>query len=89
MDDHGDGAKIRLHRSDSQEGEAAYIADTIREGVEQGRKWGDFAVLYRNNVLSDNIAAAFIRAGIPYRVYKGPRLLLARRGSRTCSPTCG
>lgn len=69
--DHGDGAKIRLHRSDSQEGEAAYIADTIREGVEQGRKWGDFAVLYRNNVLSDNIAAAFIRAGIPYRVYKG------------------
>ena len=43
----------------------------IREGVEQGRKWGDFAVLYRNNVLSDNIAAAFIRAGIPYRVYKG------------------
>ena len=68
---HGDGAKIRLHRSDSQEGEAAYIADTIREGVEQGRKWGDFAVLYRNNVLSDNIAAAFIRAGIPYRVYKG------------------
>ena len=69
--DHGDGAKIRLHRSDSQEGEAAYIADTIREGVQQGRRWSDFAVLYRNNVLSDNIAAAFIRANIPYRVYKG------------------
>ena len=69
--DHGDGAKIKLHRSDSQEGEAAYIADTIREGVEQGRRWGDFAVLYRNNVLSDNIAAAFIRAGVPYRVDKG------------------
>ncbi len=64
--------KSVCNRSDSQEGEAAYIADTIREGVEQGRKWGrDFAVLYRNNVLSDNIAAAFIRAGIPYRVYKG------------------
>ncbi len=69
--DHGEGEKIHLHRSDSQEGEAAYIADTIREGVQQGRRWGDFAVLYRNNVLSDNIAAAFIRAGIPYRVYKG------------------
>ena len=69
--DHGEGAKIKLHRSDSQEGEAAYISDTIREGVQQGRRWGDFAVLYRNNVLSDNIAAAFIRAGIPYRVYKG------------------
>ena len=69
--DHGDGAKIHLHRSDSQEGEAAYIADTIREGIHQGRRWSDFAVLYRNNVLSDNIAAAFIRANIPYRVYKG------------------
>ena len=69
--DHGDGSKIRLHRSDSQEGEAAYIADTIRAGVEEGRRWSDFAVLYRNNVLSDNIAASFIRSGIPYRVYKG------------------
>ena len=69
--DQAGGSKIHLHRSDSQEGEAAYIADTIREGVEAGRRWGDFAILYRNNVLSDNIAAAFIRAGIPYRVYKG------------------
>ncbi len=57
-------------------------------GVEQGRKWGDFAVLYRNNVLSDNIAAAFIRAGIPYRVYKG-RDFFSRAEVRTCSPTCG
>lgn len=65
------GAKIRLHRSDSQEGEAAYIADTIADGVRDGRRFSDFAILYRNNVLSDNIAAAFIRAGIPYRVYKG------------------
>ena len=78
--DHGDGAKIKLHRSDSQEGEAAYIADTIREGVEQGRRWGDFAVLYRNNVLSDNIAAAFIRAGVPVPRVQGTRLLLPRRG---------
>lgn len=69
--DQAGGSKIHLHRSDSQEGEAAYIADTIREGVESGRRWSDFAILYRNNVLSDNIAAAFIRAGIPYRVYKG------------------
>lgn len=69
--DHDGGAKIRLHRSDSQEGEAAYIADTILDGVRDGRSFSDYAVLYRNNVLSDNIAAAFIRNGIPYRVYKG------------------
>ena len=86
--DHGAGAKIRLHRSDSQEGEAGYIADTIREGVEQGRRWGDFAVLYRNNVLSDNIAAAFIRAGIPYRVTRAATSSRVPR-SRICSPTFG
>ena len=62
---------ILLETPEGQLIEAILTADTIREGVEQGRKWGDFAVLYRNNVLSDNIAAAFIRAGIPYRVYKG------------------
>lgn len=65
------GAKLRVHRSDSQEGEAGYIADTILAGVEGGRRFSDYAILYRNNVLSDNIAAAFIRNGIPYRVYKG------------------
>lgn len=65
------GAKIKLHRSDNQDSEAAYIADTIVEGVREGRKWGDFAILYRNNVLSNNIVSAFIRNAIPYRIYKG------------------
>lgn len=65
------GAKIKLHRSDNQDSEAAYIADTIVEGVREGHKWGDFAILYRNNVLSNNIVSAFIRNAIPYRIYKG------------------
>lgn len=65
------GAKIRLHRSDNHDSEAAYIADTIVEGVREGRKWSDFAILYRNNVLSNNITTAFIRNAIPYRIYKG------------------
>lgn len=68
---HDAGGKIKLHRSDTQEGEAAYIADIIEESIEKGRKYSDFAILYRNNVLSDNISATFIRRGIPYRVYKG------------------
>lgn len=49
--DHGDGAKICLHQSGNQESEAEYIADTIKEGVEEGRSWSDYAILYRNNVL--------------------------------------
>ncbi len=67
----GGGEKIKLHHSDSQETEAAYIADCILNGLSQGKHWSDFAVLYRNNVLSNNIEAAFRRHAIPYRIYKG------------------
>ncbi len=65
------GDKICLHRSDDQEMEAEFIAETILEGVREGRRYSDYAVLYRNNVLSDNITQAFIRKHVPYRVYKG------------------
>ena len=69
--DNSGGSKIKLHRSDTQEGEASYIAECIIEGVEKGMKWGDFAVLYRNNALSNSLEAAFRRNSIPYRIYKG------------------
>jgi len=65
------GQKIRLCAAGDQEAEAKYVAETIREGVEKGRKYSDFAILYRNNVLSDNIVAGLIQEQIPYRVYKG------------------
>ena len=67
----GDGAKIKLHRSDTQEGEAAYITECILDSVSEGKKWSDFAILYRNNVLSNNIEAAFRRNSVPYRIYRG------------------
>ncbi len=69
--DKNGGDKIHLHCSGNQISEADYIAHTILEGVANGNKWSDFAVLYRNNVLSDNIAQSFIRNHVPYRVYKG------------------
>ena len=65
------GAKIKLHRTDTQESEAQYIAARILEGVAKGEKWGDFAILYRNNVLSNAVESAFRRNSIPYRIYKG------------------
>ena len=69
--DNSGGNRIKLHRSDTQEGEAAYIAECIVEGVEKGMKWSDFAILYRNNALSNSLEAAFRRNSIPYRIYKG------------------
>ena len=69
--DNSGGSKIKLHRSDTQEGESSYIAECIIEGVEKGMKWSDFAVLYRNNALSNSLEGAFRRNSIPYRIYKG------------------
>nr|WP_300127072.1 UvrD-helicase domain-containing protein [uncultured Butyricicoccus sp.] len=65
------GNKIKLHRSESQESEAQYIAARILEGVAKGEKWSNFAILYRNNILSNAIESAFRRNSIPYRIYKG------------------
>lgn len=69
--DQTDGNKITLHRADTQESEAQYIAARILEGVSSGKKWSDFAVLYRNNVLSNAVESAFRRNSIPYHIYKG------------------
>lgn len=69
--DHEGGSKIRLHKTDSQETEAQFIAARILEGVAQGQDWSSFAILYRNNVLSNAIESAFRRNSIPYRIYKG------------------
>ncbi len=69
----GDGMKIRIHRSDTQEGEAEYIAESILDGFSKGNQWGDYAILYRNHVLSNNIESAFKRNSIPYRIVSGLR----------------
>ncbi len=71
--DNGDGTKIRVHRSDTQEGEAEYIAETILDGFSEGNRWSDYAILYRNHVLSNNIESAFKRNSIPYRIVSGLR----------------
>ena len=69
--DQSGGLKICIHRSDTQEGEAAFIADRIVSNVSDGGQWSDYAILYRNNVLSNNIERAFRSRGVPYRIYKG------------------
>lgn len=71
--DNGSGAKIRFHRSDTQEGEAEYVARMITEGVADGKQFSDYAILYRNHVLSNSIESAFKRNGIPYRIVSGLR----------------
>lgn len=68
-----EGNKINLHTVNTEREEANFIADTILEGVAHGRKYSDYAVLYRMNAQSNAIEQIFARSGIPHRIIGGHR----------------
>lgn len=68
-----DGNRITLHTVNSEREEANFIADTILEGVSKGRKYSDYAVLYRMNAQSNSIEQVLARSGIPHRIIGGHR----------------
>ena len=67
------GDKIELHTCDSERDEAMFVAKTIMDGVADGRKYSDYAVLYRTNAQSNAIEQALSRSGIPHRIIGGHR----------------
>lgn len=69
----GDGSKITVRRCVDEDAEAAFIADKVLDGVSAGKKYSDFAVLYRMHAQSNSIEHAFVRAGIPYKIIGGLR----------------
>ncbi len=68
-----DGSPIMYRRLDTEKTEAAYVAHEIGRKMTSGRKYSDFAVLYRTNVQSRNFEEAFMAAEIPYRVLGGTK----------------
>ena len=67
--DKGEGEKIILHESEDQNDETRYILDRIKHGIKSnGRKYSDFAVLYRINALGRSLQTGFAKSGVPYRV---------------------
>ncbi len=69
----GTGEKITIHTAYNEREEALYIANTILDGVSNGRKYSDYAVLYRMNAQSNAIEHALARAGVPHRIIGGHR----------------
>ena len=69
-----EGEPIVLRKCEDQMGESRSIVDTIRRMTENGgRKYKDFAILYRTNSQSAGIERALQRSTIPYRVLGGTR----------------
>ena len=65
----GDGEKVVVKEAYDQNDEGRYIVDRIIKGIRlEGRKYSDFAVLYRVNALGRALQTAFTKSGVPYRV---------------------
>ena len=65
----GSGEKITLRAAENAESEGRYILDKISGGVRLGgKKYSDFAVLYRTNALGRALQTSFAKSGIPYKV---------------------
>lgn len=72
--DGGEGDKIIVMNTDSQNIEASWTADTIKHMVQKGKfQYSDVAILYRMNALSRSIESALRDRGIPFRIYGGMR----------------
>ncbi len=65
----GDLITVKAARDELEE--AAFVARTIRDTHASGRRFGDFAILYRTNAQSRAIEEALLRASIPYRIVGG------------------
>ncbi|MDE6576818.1 MAG: ATP-dependent helicase [Muribaculaceae bacterium] len=63
---------VHLH-SKSEKEEAEFIAERIEEGVKEGMRFSDFAILYRSSFLSRHLEQSLLKRHIPYSVWGGVR----------------
>lgn len=69
-----EGDHIIYYRANDERDEALFAAQKIVEQVRgEGKKYSDFAVLYRTNAQSRNIEEAFLKSNIPYGMVGGTK----------------
>ena len=68
-----EGEPVDLYSAFNEQDEARYIVERIQDWVNQGNARASAAILYRSNAQSRVLEEAFIRAGMPYRIYGGQR----------------
>ena len=64
----GDGEKIEYIRVEDEIKESSFVINKIKELVNEGYNYSDFAVLYRTNAQSRTVEEAFVRNNIPYNI---------------------
>jgi len=67
--DKGRGEPITLRETQDQNEEGRYILDRINQGVKnEGRRYSDYAILYRVNELARSLETSFAKSGVPYKI---------------------
>ncbi len=67
------GEKVKVYAAFDDLDEARFVVDRIRRWLEEGRRAGEVAILYRISAQSRLFEEQLIACGIPYRVYGGLR----------------
>lgn len=67
------GEKITVRILSDERDEGRFVADEILNAVARGRKFSDFAILYRTNAQSSSIERALVYNAVPYKVIGGHR----------------
>ena len=68
-----EGEPIDLYSAFNEQDEARYIVDRVQSWMNKGNGIENVAVLYRSNAQSRVLEEAFLREGVPYRIYGGQR----------------
>jgi DNA helicase-2/ATP-dependent DNA helicase PcrA len=69
-----EGDQILLYRAANEHDEARYITEKVRSLTDtEGRRYSDFAVLYRTNAQSRVLEEHLMKESIPYKIYSGTK----------------
>ncbi|WP_425803450.1 DNA helicase PcrA [Desulfitobacterium sp. Sab5] len=67
-----EGNPLVYYVAENEHDESRYIAERIQRLRDvEGRKFNDFAILYRTNAQSRVIEERFMKQGVPYRIFSG------------------
>lgn len=62
------GEKITVYEAMDEHDEAQFVVRTILKGIDEGRSFDDYAVLYRTNAQSRVIEDMFMKYDVPYQI---------------------
>jgi DNA helicase-2/ATP-dependent DNA helicase PcrA len=61
-----EGERVRIVELASNDEEAKWVANELERGHRAGKRWGDYAVLYRQHVHRDELVSELSRRKIPF-----------------------